>query len=295
MAELVHGVRAPRRAAVGRSRGAARQWGAWTGLAVLATTAAACLLAPVLWPLDQTAIALDAVDQPPSWQHPAGTDELGRDVALRTLYGLRVSLLVGAFAALVASCLGGLVGGVAGAMGGRVDRVLMRTIDAVASLPHLLLGLFIVAMLRPSLGAVVLSVGLTHWLSSARIVRSELLSLRTRPFVAAAVSGGASRRRVLVRHLLPHVTSKLALATTLMVPHAIWHETALSFLGLGLPPHLASLGNMINDGQRSLLAGAWWASLLPGAAIVVVTLALAAVAASWRDRMDPRTRSELQL
>lgn len=274
---------------------AGRQWGARVGLVVLGLTVAACLLAPLLLPLDQTAISLDAVNQAPGWQHPAGTDDLGRDVALRTLYGLRVSLLVGAFAALVASGLGGLVGAVAGTLGGRVDRVLMRTVDAVAALPHLLLGIFIVAMLRPSLHAVVLSVGLTHWLSTARIVRSELLSLRTRPFVAAAISGGASRRRVLTRHLLPHVTSKLALATTLMVPHAIWHETALSFLGLGLPPHLASLGNMINDGQRSLLAGAWWASLLPGAAIVVITLALAAVASAWRDRMDPKTRSELQL
>lgn len=271
------------------------QWGVWSAFVVLAAVVLACLLAPLVTPLDQAAVSLDRINQSPSWQHPAGTDDLGRDVASRTLYGLRVSLLVGAFAALVAGVIGGVVGAVAATVGGRVDRLLMRTVDAVASLPHLLLGIFIVAMLRPSLGAVVLSIGLTHWLSTARIVRSELLSLRSRPFIAAAVSGGASRRRVLRRHLLPHVVSKLALATTLMVPHAIWHETALSFLGLGLPPHLASLGNMISDGRASLLAGAWWSSLVPGLAIVVVTLALAALAAAWRDRLDPRTRSELQL
>jgi peptide/nickel transport system permease protein len=262
---------------------------------VLVLAVAACLLGPALWPLDQSAVDLTRTGLAPSWAHPAGTDDLGRDVAHRTLYGLRVSLLVGAVAALVATVVGGVVGGIAGTLGGPADRLLMRLVDTVAALPHLLLGIFIVAMLRPGLGAVILSVGLTHWLSTARIVRSELLSLRNRPFIDAAVSGGAGRLRVLTRHLLPHVLPKLALATTLMVPHAVWHETALSFLGLGLPPHLASLGNMINDGQGSLLAGAWWASLLPGLAMVVVTLALAAVVAGWRDRLDPRIRAELHL
>lgn len=263
--------------------------------AVLGGMIAATLFAPLLWPLDQAAIDLDQVSRPPSWSHPAGTDDLGRDVLLRGVYGLRVSLLVGLAAALAATALGGVVGGVAGTVGGRTDRLLMRTVDAVAALPHLLLGIFIVAMLRPSLHAVILSVALTHWLSTARIVRSELLSLRSRPFVDAAISGGTGRLRVLRRHLLPHVLSKLALATTLLVPHAVWHETALSFLGLGLPPHLASIGNMINDGQRSLLTGGWWASIVPGALLVLITLALAALANQWRDRLNPRTRSELQL
>ncbi|TDC68854.1 ABC transporter permease [Micromonospora sp. KC606] len=262
---------------------------------VLVGTVAAGLAAPLLWPLDESAVDLARTRLAPSWEHPAGTDDLGRDVARRSLYGLRVSLLVGAVAALVAAGFGGLVGTVAATCGGRIDRTLMRVIDTIAALPHLLLGIFIVAMLRPSLGAVILSIGLTHWLSTARIVRSELLSLRTRPFIDAAVAGGASRTRVLTRHLLPHVLPRLALATTLMVPHAVWHETALSFLGLGLPPHLASLGNMINDGQRSLLTGAWWASLVPGLLLVAVTLALAALTGRWRDRLDPRARAELHL
>ena len=262
---------------------------------VLALAVVACLLAPLLWPLDQSAVDLARTRLAPSPEHLAGTNDLGRDVALRSLYGLRVSLLVGAVAALVATVIGGLVGAVAGTVGGRVDRALMRVVDTIAALPHLLLGIFIVAMLRPSLGAVIASIALTHWLSTARIVRSELLSLRSRPFIDAAISGGASRARVLTRHLLPHVLPRLALATTLMVPHAVWHETALSFLGLGLPPHLASIGNMINDGQRSLLTGAWWASIVPGLALVTVTLALAALTGRWRDRLDPRVRAELQL
>ena len=262
---------------------------------VLGVAVAATLLVPVIAPLDQSAVALDNVARSPSWAHPGGTDDLGRDVLHRSIYGLRVSLLVGVVAAIAATVLGGLVGGIAGLLGGWTDRVLMRIVDTIAALPHLLLGIFIVAMLRPSLGAVIFSIGLTHWLSTARIVRSELLSLRTRPFIDAAVAGGASRARVLTRHLLPHVLPKIALATTLMIPHAVWHETSLSFLGLGLPPHLASLGNMINDGQRSLLTGAWWASIVPGLVIIAVTLAIAALAARWRDRLDPRVRAELNL
>ncbi|MFF3853874.1 ABC transporter permease [Micromonospora sp. NPDC002575] len=269
--------------------------GAGVAAGLLAAAVAACLLAPLLWPLDQSAVDLTRTRLAPSWAHLAGTDDLGRDVALRSLYGLRVSLLVGAVAALVATVIGGLVGAVAGTIGGRVDRALMRVVDTIAALPHLLLGIFVVAMLRPSLGAVIASIGLTHWLSTARIVRSELLSLRTRPFVDAAISGGASRTRLLTRHLLPHVLPRLALATTLMVPHAVWHETALSFLGLGLPPHLASIGNMINDGRGSLLTGAWWASIVPGLLLVAVTLALAVLTGRWRDRLDPRVRAELQL
>ncbi|MEU7171883.1 ABC transporter permease [Micromonospora tulbaghiae] len=269
--------------------------GTTVAVVVLAGVVAAALLAPVLLPLDQSAVDLSRTRLAPSPEHLAGTDDLGRDVAVRSLYGLRVSLLVGAVAALVAAVIGGLVGAVAGSVGGWVDRVLMRVVDTVAALPHLLLGIFIVAMLRPSLGAVIVSIALTHWLSTARIVRSELLSLRNRPFVDAAISGGAGRVRVLTRHLLPHVLPRLALATTLMVPHAVWHETALSFLGLGLPPHLASIGNMINDGQRSLLTGAWWASIVPGLLLVAATLALAVLTGRWRDRLDPRVRAELHL
>ena len=269
--------------------------GTTVAVVMLAGVVAAALLAPVLWPLDQSAVDLSRTRLAPSPEHLAGTDDLGRDVAVRSLYGLRVSLLVGAVAALVAAVIGGLVGALAGSVGGWVDRALMRVVDTVAALPHLLLGIFIVAMLRPSLGAVIASIALTHWLSTARIVRSELLSLRNRPFVDAAISGGASRARVLTRHLLPHVLPRLALATTLMVPHAVWHETALSFLGLGLPPHLASIGNMINDGQRSLLTGAWWASIVPGLLLVAATLALAVLTGRWRDRLDPRVRAELHL
>ncbi|GAB3123894.1 ABC transporter permease [Streptomyces calidiresistens] len=262
---------------------------------ILATAVLAVLLVPWLIPLDQQAVDLGAKHLPPSPAHPFGTDALGRDLLLRCVHGLRVSLLVGLVAAAVAAVLGVLVGGLAGAVGGAVDRVVMRLVEVFTSVPHLLMGVFIVAMFRPGVWPVVLSVGLTHWVSTARIVRAEILSLRSRPYVDAAVSGGASRWRVATRHLVPGVLPQAGLAAVLMVPHAVWHESALSFLGLGIPAHMASLGSMINDGRGSLLTGEWWPTLFPGLFIIVTTLAVAGLAGLWRERLNPRRRSELML
>ncbi|WP_326638567.1 ABC transporter permease [Streptosporangium sp. NBC_01755] len=263
--------------------------------ATLAVLGLVVLLVPPLVQLDQQLVDLRSAGLPPSLAHPFGTDPVGRDVLLRSVYGLRVSFLVGMFAALVSMVIGGLVGLAAGSLGGTPDRLLMRVVDGFNAVPHLLFGIFIVALFSPSPAAVVVSVSVTHWTTAARIVRSEVLSLRSRPFVEAAISGGASRSRVVRRHLLPHLFPHLLLATVLMVPHAIWHETALSFLGLGLPAHLASLGNMISDGRPSLLTGDWWSSLVPGLFVLVPTLAVAVLAQHWRDRLSPRRRSELSL
>lgn len=260
---------------------------------VLGALVIAAVVVPLVVNLDQQYVDLAAANRPPELAHPFGTDELGRDVLLRCAYGLRVSLAVGLLAALISTVLGTAVGALSAVAGGWTDRLLMRLVDAVASVPHLLLGIVIVAVLRPSVGAVVLSIALTHWLSSARIVRSEVLSLRSRPFIDAAIVGGSSRTRIIVRHLLPNVAPQVLLTTTLMVPHAIWHETALSFLGLGLPAHLASIGNMLNDASRTLLAGGWWMSAAPGLVFVVLTLAVAGLGGAWRERLNPRRRSEL--
>ncbi|MDF6060434.1 MULTISPECIES: ABC transporter permease [Streptomyces] len=263
--------------------------------ALVAATVLAVLLVPPLVQLDQQAVDLSSKLLSPSWSHPFGTDDLGRDLFLRCVYGLRVSLLVGAAAALTATVIGTAIGAIAGALGGRADRALMRLVDTFSSVPHLLLGIFIVAMFRPGVWPVIVSVALTHWLSTARIVRAEVLSLRARPYIDAAISGGASRWRVAVRHLLPAVLPQAALAAVLMVPHAMWHESALSFLGLGLPTHLASLGNLIQGARGSLLAGQWWPTLFPGLFIIVPTLAIAGLAGAWRERINPRRRSELML
>ncbi|WP_286256524.1 ABC transporter permease [Streptomyces graminofaciens] len=266
-----------------------------TSVTLVAVTVLAVLLVPPLVQLDQQAVDLAAKLQPPSWAHPFGTDDVGRDLLLRCVYGLRVSLFVGVVAALTATVIGTAVGATAGALGGWADRGIMRLVDTFSSVPHLLLGIFIVAMFRPGVWPVVVSVGLTHWLSTARIVRAEVLSLRSRPYIDAAISGGASRWRVTVRHLLPAVLPQAALAAVLMVPHAMWHESALSFLGLGLPAHMASLGNLIQNARGSLLAGQWWPTLFPGLFLIVPTLAIAGLAGAWRERINPRRRSELML
>ena len=191
------------------------------------------------------------------------------------LAGIRISLTIAALAALAAVVVGTLVGLLAGTLGGRVDtRRDARGRRARRSQNHFLFGILLIVLFRPALGgagAVMLAVGLTHWPSLARIVRGELLSVRERPFVAAAIGGGANRRRLARRHYLPHLLPAVGLAFVLTVPHAIFHESAYSFLGLGLQAHQASLGNILADGQRSLLAGGWWIALFPGLAILLAS------------------------
>ncbi|WP_131105254.1 ABC transporter permease [Ornithinimicrobium sufpigmenti] len=215
---------------------------------------------------------------PPSADHLFGTDHAGRDLLERTLAGARVSLLVGLAAAGTSSVIGVLVGGLAGSVahraGGWLDSLLMRLVDAVNALPHLVLGIVIVALLGPSLSSVVISVAVTHWTTTARIVRAEMLALTGSGFVEAAVGAGASRWWVLSRHLLGHVLSRALLATVLMVPHAIMHESALSFLGLGLQDDRASLGTLIEQSRSAVLAGHWWPAVLPGLVLVLLSLAV---------------------
>ncbi|MFG2501240.1 ABC transporter permease [Streptomyces sp. NPDC048441] len=278
-----------------KGRRSTRAWRVRASVFIVAAVVLAVLVVPPLVNLDQQAVDLAAKLRRPSWEHPFGTDDVGRDLLLRCVYGLRVSLLVGVVAAVVATVIGTAVGALAAASGGWVDRVVMRLVDVFSSVPHLLLGIFIVAMFRPGVWPVVVSVALTHWLSTARIVRAEVLSLRSRPYIDAAISGGASRLRVTVRHLLPGVLPQAGLAAVLMVPHAIWHESALSFLGLGLPTHQASLGTLVQSARGSLLAGDWWPTLFPGLFIIVPTLAIAGLAGAWRERINPRRRSELML
>ncbi|WHT17825.1 ABC transporter permease [Crossiella sp. CA-258035] len=288
---------ARKRAGTPRGKGAAgrARLRLWLGIGTLVALVLGAVLLPWLGGLDESSVDYRSIRLAPSLEHPFGTDGGGRDLVLRTFAGLRVSLLVAALCAVLSTVLGVLVGGLSGLVGGWTDRLLMRLVDTVNAVPHLLLGIVIVALYRGSLTAVVASIALTHWTTVARIVRAEVLSLRQRPFVDAAISGGSSRWRVLRRHLLPAVVPQAAVSAVLLLPHAVWHETALSFLGLGLPPHLASIGNILTEGRQAVLLGAWWIVALPSVVLVVATLAVSGVAAVWRDRLVPRRRSELAL
>jgi peptide/nickel transport system permease protein len=283
-----------------RLAGALRRWPTSVRVAagVLGVLVVGALGANVVAPLNETAVNLDAILHAPSAAHLMGTDEVGRDIFTRVLHGMRISFFIAVSAAAIAGALGALVGLLAGTMGGRVDAVVMRLIDVFSSQSHLLFGILLVVLFRPALGgagAVMLSVGLTHWPSLARIVRGELLSLREQPFVFAAIGGGAGHMRLARRHYLPHVVPAVGLAFVLTIPHAIFHESALSFLGLGLPPHQASLGNILADSQRSLLTGGWWVGLFPGLAILAATATIGTIGEHWREHLHPRWRSELEL
>ena len=265
---------------------------------VLLALALGCASASLIAPLDSFSIALEQRLQAPSWAHPMGTDESGRDVFALVLRGLRISAIISIAAATIAVILGTAVGVIAGVLGGRVDGLMMRGVDFVASQNHFLFALLLVVLFRPllgSTGAVLLSVGLTHWTSVARIVRGELLSLRERPFVAAAVNAGADRAWLVRRHFLPHLLPALGTAFVLLTPHAVFHESALSFLGIGLPPHQASLGNLLADSRQTVLIGAWWMTLFPGLVLLLTTLCVGTLGDHFRDLSQPRWRSELEL
>ena len=205
---------------------------------------------------------------------------------------------VSSLAALLAVLLGGAIGIVAGVVGGAVDAVIMRVVDFLMSQNHLLFSLLIAVLAFPvagGAGAVMLAVGLTHWTSMARILRSEVLTLRERPFFHAAIGVGAGRVHLVRRHLLPHLAPSAALGFVLLAPHAIFHEAALSFLGLGLPPDNPSLGTLVAAGQQALLKGGWWLVLFPGLVIVIASMCVGALGDWWRARSQPRWRSELEL
>ncbi|MBB3674858.1 ABC transporter permease [Modestobacter versicolor] len=263
------------------------------GLAVLAVLAAYAVLVPAVAGVDDRVTDFAAARQAPSADHPFGTDSAGRDLFVRTAAGLRVSLLIAAVCAVLSTVIGALVGALSGVAGGWADRLAMRVVDGVNAVPHLLLGIVLVALFRGSLVAVVASIALTHWTQVARVVRAEVLSLRDRPHVDAAVLGGATRWRVVHRHLLPAALPQALVAAVLLLPHAVWHESTLSFLGLGLPPHRASLGTLLEEARSSLLLGGWWTLAFPALGLVLATLAVAAVGSALRDRVALPQRVEV--
>ncbi len=234
------------------------------------------VLAPALAPFAVDALDLANRRAAPSPLHWFGTDELGRDVMTRVLFGARVSLAIGLVSALVSAAIGAAVGATAGYGGRVVDDILMRITDAMLAIPRLPLLMITAAVLQPSVPVLVLLVGLAGWMETARVVRAEVLSLAARDFVAAARAMGASPLRVVLRHVLPGVIPAAAVATTLAVGRGILLESALSFFGVGVQPPTASWGNMLYQAQTTMTSEPWLA-IFPGAMIFLTVLACNAV------------------
>ncbi len=227
--------------------------------------------------------------QPPSAEYIFGTDNFGRDYFARTLVGTRISLLVGVTAVAFQLVIGIAVGAVSGYFGGWIDNLLMRITDVFLSVPAFLLLLIMAGILGGSLLALIFVIGALNWMTVARLVRAEILSLKEREFVVAGQSIGVPAWRLIVVYLLPNCAASIIVAATLAVPSAILTESALSFLGLGVPPPNASLGNMLGDAQQWLRT-AWWIWVVPGVAISLIVLAFNFIGDGLRDALDPQLR-----
>jgi peptide/nickel transport system permease protein len=261
------------------------------GLLVVLLLGLVALVAPLLAPFDplRPGELLTERMVGPSAVHLMGTDQSARDVLSRLLYGARISLGIGVLAVGIAVTLGTLLGAVAGYVGGWVDVATMRLVDMVIAFPRLVLLITVVALFQSSVVLIVVVLGLTLWPSTARIVRAEVLGVREREFVQAARALGYSRRRIILRHVVPNVLAPVIVAATLGIGDTIVLEAGLSFLGQGIQPPTPSWGTMVADGRNNLL-GAWWLSTFPGFAIVITVLSFNLVGDGLRDALDPRHR-----
>jgi peptide/nickel transport system permease protein len=262
------------------------------GLVLIGSFVVAALLAPLLAPYDPLQIGdlRTASFRPPGAGHWLGTDQFGRDVLSRTIYGARISLWIALLAAALAVGIGSVVGLVAGYVGGRTDGLLMRGVDVLLAFPRLFLVLLLAGLLRPSAELVVVALGLTGWMTTARLVRTQVRALRGGGWVEAARALGLPTRRILHRHVLPNVAAPILVSATLMVGQTILAESALSFLGIGVQVPTPSWGQMIDDG-RKVFPEVWWVSIFPGLAITLTVVGYNLLGDALRDELDPRWRA----
>ncbi|MDR1422724.1 MAG: ABC transporter permease [Coriobacteriales bacterium] len=223
--------------------------------------------------------------QPPSADHPFGTDRVGRDILSRTIYGARVSLLVGVLAVAVSLVIGLIMGALAGYFGGLVDAIIMRITDIFMAFPYTLFAIALLAGLGPSLTNVILAIGVLGWTSIARVLRSTILSVKENDYISAARAIGASNTRIILRHVLPNSIASVVVYATMAIGSAILSEAALSFLGLGVQPPTPSWGMMISDGQ-AVIATAPWMTVFPGAACLLTVLSFTLMGDGLRDALD---------
>ena len=267
------------------------------GAAFVALLIVAALAAPLIAPADPIRQSLRGRLSAPTLEgadgkvHVLGTDHLGRDVFSRVIYGARVSLLVGFAAVIVGGLVGATLGLVAGFRGGWTDSMIMTLADAQLAFPFILLAIGIIAVLGPSFPTLIVVIGLSGWVTYARVLRSQVLVLRSREFVDAIHALGGSVVRVIARHVLPNVLSSLVVIATLELARAIVLEATLSFLGLGVQPPTPSWGGMVHEG-REYLDSAWWISTAPGIVLMLTSIVVSRTGDWLRDLLDPTLRGE---
>lgn len=255
-------------------------------LLILGAFVCAAILAPVIAPYDSNAI-VNIETIAPSTQHLFGTDDLGRDIFSRAVYGARISLTVGLVAVSLSLIIGILLGALAGYFGGWLDSSIMRFVDIMLSFPSIFLILAIQAMLTPNIYNVMLVIGLTSWMGVARLVRGEYLKIRELQYVEAAQAIGCSHWRIIFRHILPNAQAPIIVAATLGMAGAILTESSLSFLGMGVQPPTPSWGNMLMDAQ-AYMRDAPWLAIIPGILILITVLSFYLIGEGLRQALDPR-------
>jgi len=260
-----------------------------SGTVIIAGLFIIAIFAPFIAPYDQDAIMTKEILQPPSKKHLMGTDDLGRDVLTRIIWGSRVSLLVGFVAVGISIAIGVVLGALAGYYGRSVDGIIMRFVDVMLCFPTFFLILAVIAFWEPSIWKIMLVIGLTSWMGVARLVRAEFLSLKERDFIQAARALGGKDIRIIFRHILPNSLAPVLVNATLGVAGAILIESALSFLGIGIQPPDPSWGNMLTAGKDNIEI-AWWLSFFPGFAIFITVMGYNLLGEGIRDAIDPRLR-----
>jgi len=262
---------------------------ALVGCGIVFILIAVSLLASAIAPYDPGAIDLRNVLAPPSGDHWFGTDQLGRDVLSRMIWGARISLKVGFVATGLAILIGMILGAVAGYYGGWIDATIMRFVDIMLCFPTFFLILAVIAFLEPSIWNIMIVIGLTGWMGVTRLVRADFISLRERDFVRAARALGANDFRIIFLHILPNALASILVAATLGIAGAILTESALSFLGIGVQPPTPSWGNILTAGKDNIDI-AWWLSLYPGLAILITVVGYNLLGEGIRDASDPRLK-----
>ncbi len=273
----------------------ARRRTALFGLAVVAVVILSAVGAPLVTVFDPIEQDINQRLKEPGWRnaagqaHVLGTDHLGRDILARIIYGSRVALVVGLSAVLISGVLGMAIGLVSGYFGGKVDDFFMRLADIQLAFPFILLAIAVIGVLGPSLRNIIVVIGVSSWVVYARVVRGEVLSIREREFVQAAIALGSRDGRVVLRHVLPNAFTPWLVVATLDMARVIVIESALSFLGLGVQPPTPTWGGMLADG-RVYLSTAWWLATFPGLAILVTVLGINLLGDGLRDTLDPRLK-----